>query len=134
MGIHVGNVLEQVVRMERIGISELSRKLKVSRRTIYNWFEQENLNLQIILKVGDIIGHDFTAELPETLIRNHRHLLNAEDTSLVRTVDVDNNSVYFWMNKYVSLLEKYNDLLSLISENSSSSAVNKDMKKHNGHF
>lgn len=132
MGIHVGNVLEQVVRMERIGISELSRKLKVSRRTIYNWFEQENLNLQIILKVGDIIGHDFTAELPETLIRNHRHLLNAEDTSLVKNADVDNNSVYFWMNKYVSLLEKYNDLLNLISENSSSS--NKNVKGQNGHF
>lgn len=131
MGIHVGNILEQVLRMERIGISELSRKLKVSRRTIYNWFEQENLNLQIILEVGEIIGHDFRAELPENLINNNRHLLSAEDTSLVKSVDVDNNSVYFWMNKYISLLEKYNDLLNLISENSSTSS---NKKGRNGYF
>lgn len=133
MGIHVGNVLEQVLRMERIGISELSRKLKVSRRTIYNWFEQENLDLQIILEVGDIIGHDFTVELPESLARNNRHFLGAEDTSPGKNTELDNNSVYFWMNKYISLLEKYNELLNLISENSSSSS-NKNMKGKNGYF
>jgi len=131
MGIHVGNILEQVLRMERIGISELSRKLKVSRRTIYNWFEQENLNLQILLEVGNIIGHDFTAELPENLIKKHLHVLNAKDTSSVKNTDVDNNSVYFWMNKYISLLEKYNDLLNLISENSPS---NKNITGKNGYF
>ncbi|WP_164108749.1 MULTISPECIES: helix-turn-helix domain-containing protein [Sphingobacterium] len=131
MGIHVGNVLEQVLRMERIGISELSRKLKVSRRTIYNWFKQENLNLQILLEVGNIIGHDFTAELPETLIKNHPHLLNAEDSSSITNADIDNSSVYFWMNKYISLLEKYSDLLNLISENSAS---NKKMTGKNDYF
>ncbi|MFZ4263646.1 helix-turn-helix domain-containing protein [Sphingobacterium sp. HJSM2_6] len=115
MSIHLGKVLEQVLRMEHYGISELSRKLKVSRRTIYNWFEQDNLNLQIIFKVGEIIGHDFTAELPETLIKNHRNLLNEEEISLIKIAD--SNSVFFWMNKYISLLEKYNDLLNNISNN-----------------
>ncbi|MNH77005.1 hypothetical protein D3C73_292910 [compost metagenome] len=131
MGIHLGNILKQVLRMERIGISELSRKLKVSRRTIYNWFEQENLNLQILLEVGNIIGHDFTAELPETLVKNHRHVLSAQDASSVKNTDADNNSVYFWMNKYIGLLEKYNDLLNLISENSPS---NKNSTGKNGYF
>lgn len=116
MAIHLGNILEQAIRMERIGISELSRKLRVSRRTIYNWFEQENLNIQIILKVGEIIGHDFSAELPENLLRSHRRLLSFDDTSAESRGEIDNNSVYFWMNKYVSLLEKYNDLLSLIAD------------------
>lgn len=130
MAIHVGNVLEQVLRMERIGISELSRKLKVSRRTIYNWFEQENLDLQIILEVGNIIGHDFTAELPESLIRTNRYVLNSEDSSLMKNANVDNNSVYFWMNKYIALLEKYNDLLNVISENS---PPNKNTKGKSGY-
>lgn len=133
MDIHLGNVLEQVLRMERIGISELSRKLKVSRRTIYNWFDQENLNLQIIFEVGDIIGHDFCAELPEELIRSHHYLLHAENSTLVKNADVDNNSIYFWMDKYISLLEKYNDLLHFISENSSS-FPNKNLKSKNGYF
>lgn len=128
MSIHVGNVLEQVLRMERIGISELSRKLKVSRRTIYNWFEQENLNLQIILEVGDIIGHDFTAELPEILVRNHRSSSSMEESSVGNSDD--NNTVYFWMNKYVTLLEKYNELLSIISENSALKALKNTKSKN----
>ncbi len=118
MNINVGHILEQAVRMERIGISELSRKLNVSRRTIYNWFKQEDLNPSIILKVGDVIGHDFTAELPEAFIRNHRHIFETENPSILKEVVADNNSVYFWMNKYVDLLETYNELLNLISENS----------------
>lgn len=118
MNINVGQVLEQAVRMERIGISELSRKLNVSRRTIYNWFKQEDLNPNIILKVGDVIGHDFTEELPESFIRNHRHIFETENPSILKEVAAENNSVYFWMNKYVALLEKYNEVLNLISENS----------------
>lgn len=118
MNINVGHVLEQAVRMERIGISELSRKLNVSRRTIYNWFKQEDLNPNIILKVGDVIRHDFTAELPETFIRNHKHILETENPSILNEVAADNNSVYFWMNKYVALLEKYNEMLNRISESS----------------
>lgn len=132
MAIHLGNILEQAIRMERIGISELSRKLKVSRRTIYNWFEQENLNIQIILKVGDVIGHDFSVELPENLLRSHRRLLNIDNTSLENKDEVENNSVYFWMNKYVSLLEKYNDLLSLIADKSNSNTS--VIKRKNGHL
>ncbi|WP_214225515.1 transposase [Pedobacter sp. B4-66] len=120
MKINVGHVLEQAVRMERIGISELSRKLKVSRRTIYNWFKQEDLNPHIILKVGDVIGHDFTRELPETFMKNYRHLLETETPSVANEITQDNNLVYFWMNKYVVLLEKYNEVLNLISENSKS--------------
>jgi DNA-binding XRE family transcriptional regulator len=120
MNINVGRVLEQAVRMERIGISELSRKLNVSRRTIYNWFKQEDLNPNIILKVGYVIGHDFTEDLPETFIRNHRHIFETENSSILKEIAAENNSVYFWMNKYVALLEKYNEVLNHISENSKS--------------
>ena len=131
MGIHLGNVLEQVLRMKHIKISELSRKLKVSRRTIYNWFEQENLKLQIILKVGELIGHDFSAELPDTFIRKHRHILIEEEKSSTKDIDVESDSVYYWMNKYISLLEKYNSLLNHMSENSYSSS-NTSLRWKNG--
>jgi len=130
MAIHLGNILEQAIRMERIGISELSRKLRVSRRTIYNWFEQENLGIQIILKVGEVIGHDFSTDIPENLLRSHRRLLSIDDTTLEHKGDGDSNSVYFWMNKYVSLLEKYNDLLSIIADKPNPNII----KRKNGHL
>lgn len=133
MGIHIGKILEKVVRMERIGISELSRKLKVSRRTIYNWFEQENLNIQVLFDVGEIIGYDFTNELPENMLHRHRRLPNIEASPLASEEEVSSNSVYFWMNKYVSLLEKYNHLLSTVSENSSAPSL-QALKRKNSRY
>ncbi|MGN0002926.1 MAG: hypothetical protein ACI35V_05780 [Sphingobacterium composti] len=131
MSIHLGSILEQVIRMERIGISELSRKLKVSRRTIYNWFEQENLNIQIILEVGNLIGYDFSNDLPQSVLNNHRHFLRDEEKPLSSDLEDDTNSVYFWMNKYVTLLEKYNELLNKTS--TSRPSTNNFIKRKNGH-
>jgi hypothetical protein len=110
MSLNVGQVLERVVRRDRMGISELSRKLNVSRRTIYNWFDQKSLNPEIIWKVGTVIGHDFSVELPETFSKNH--LNEAFDAHTEDYSKGDANSVYFWMNKYIKLLEKYNEILS----------------------
>jgi len=133
MGTHLGKILEQVIRMERIGISELSRKLKVSRRTIYNWFEQDNLNIQIILEVGEVIGHDFTSSLPESIIKSNGHFFNNNEEHSESNIEADNNSVFFWMNKYVRLLEKYNELLSIMSKNSMSHPNHTFIGKNDNH-
>lgn len=112
MSLNVGQVLERVVRRDRMGISELSRKLNVSRRTIYNWFDQKSLNPEIIWKVGTVIGHDFSVELPETFAKNSHYINEALDAHTEDQAKGDPNSVYFWMNKYIKLLEKYNEILS----------------------
>jgi len=115
MNLNVGQVLERVVRRDRMGISELSRKLNVSRRTIYNWFDQKSLNPEIIWKVGSVIGHDFSIELPETFAKTSTDIREAFDAHTEDLANGDANSVYFWMNKYIKLLEKYNEILRLTS-------------------
>ncbi|WP_316808012.1 hypothetical protein [Pedobacter agri] len=117
MSLNVGQVLERVVRQDRMGISELSRKLSVSRRTIYNWFDQKSLSPEIIWKVGAVIGHDFSVELPETFTKHGNRLHEVFDAYQRNDSNkADTNSVYFWMNKYIQLLEKYNELLSQVSD------------------
>ena len=109
-----GEILERIVRRNRMGISELSRKLNVSRRTIYNWFGQDKLNQEIIWQIGQSIGQNLSISFPDVFVEK-----NAEATALAETGDkrsTDSNSVYFWMNKYIHLLEKYNSLLSVEEE------------------
>ncbi|WP_316811947.1 helix-turn-helix transcriptional regulator [Pedobacter heparinus] len=114
MNLNVGRVIEHIVREDHVGISELSRKLHVSRRTIYNWFNQKTLSYEIIYKIGKAIKHDFSKEFPDDFIAaNQESKANA-----VLFTDGDDheddaytNSVNYWMNKYISLLEKYNELL-----------------------
>lgn len=105
-----GEILERLVRRDRMGISELSRKLNVSRRTIYNWFGQDRIGHEVIWQVGRLLGQDLSSSFPEAFPK-----YSSEPTSQTadpgKQIGSDSNSVYFWMNKYIHLLEKYNDLL-----------------------
>lgn len=103
-----GDVIERVVR-KKIGISELSRKLQVSRTAIYNWFESGQINLDTICKIGEAIDHDFTKEFPEEFA-NAQHSAANSGTTPAENKD-EANSVDYWINKYINLLEQYNDLL-----------------------
>ncbi len=108
-----GEVLERIVRRDRMGISELSRKLNVSRRTIYNWFSQDRINHEVIWQIGTLLGQDLSASFPDVFSKQElgqRTVSNVEQN--VKPNSVDTNSVYFWMNKYIHLLEKYNELLT----------------------
>ncbi|MCX2573133.1 helix-turn-helix domain-containing protein [Pedobacter sandarakinus] len=106
-----GEILERIVRRDRMGISELSRKLNVSRRTIYNWFGQDRLSHEVIWQIGNLLGQDLSVSFPDVFPKG-----NSETENLVAAAGKQSNdstSVYFWMNKYIHLLEKYNDLLSV---------------------
>jgi len=105
-----GEILERLVRRDRMGISELSRKLNVSRRTIYNWFGQDRIGHEVIWQVGKLLGQDLSSSFPEAFPR-YGSESTGQATEAGKQIGSDSNSVYFWMNKYIHLLEKYNDLL-----------------------
>lgn len=105
-----GEILERIVRRDRMGISELSRKLTVSRRTIYNWFGQDRLSHEVIWQIGNLLGQDLSISFPDIFPNGNSHITANADSSTQPAAEP--NSVYFWMNKYIHLLEKYNDLLN----------------------
>lgn len=111
-----GEILERIVRRNRMGISELSRKLNVSRRTIYNWFGQDHLNHEVILQIGQSLGQNLSVSFPDVFAESNTEVVHRTETGTKRSGD--SNSVYFWMNKYINLLEKYNSLLSVEEEDS----------------
>lgn len=113
MDLNVGKVIERAVRRDHMGISALSRKLHVSRRTIYNWFDQESLSFEIICKIGNAIKYDFSKEFPEDFAIVDKEISNnMTDFKNVGDNSTESFSVNYWMNKYIKLLEKYNELLS----------------------
>lgn len=112
MNLNAGQVIEHVVREDHVRISELSRKLQVSRRTIYNWFNQKTLSYEIIYKIGKAIKHDFSKEFPEDFVVANQEITSGTAHSADEEADnAYTNSVDYWMNKYILLLEKYNELL-----------------------
>lgn len=108
---NAGEVVELAVRRQNINISDLSRRLQVNRRTLYNWFQQKKLPAEIIFTIGHAIEHDFTIDFQEDF-------MNFKPPAIPEKKDTGENppgsSSSYWMEKYISLLEDYKDLLQHI--------------------
>lgn len=94
--INAGEIVEHAVRRQHVNISELSRQMNVNRRTLYNWFRQKKLPLDVILSIGEVIRYDFSKEF--------------KDEFQVPRQDPSDDK-YYWMEKYITLLEDYKSLL-----------------------
>ena len=104
---HRGEIVERAVRQSGMPLTQLTKKLGKSRRWIYNAFENASLSIEVILEIGKIIHHDFSGELEE--LKTYRQI-NIDSVEPYYVVP-DENTVDFWKNKYLMLLEKYNALL-----------------------
>lgn len=110
---HAGNIVESVIRRKGHNISKLARFMNISRCTIYNWFEQENLPFDVLVKIGSSINYDFSADFPELLTPNPMEKLDQQAAQCHLT---ENEKIDYWIRKYIVLLEKYNECL--INQNS----------------
>lgn len=111
MAHHHGHIVEKVIRRDGHSIGDISRLMKVNRRSVYNWFNQPKLRPEIIFRIGCIIKYDFSAELP--------HVFNSEDFASEidknkTSQDVKEEMVVkdddYWKEKYTELLKSYDRL------------------------
>jgi transcriptional regulator with XRE-family HTH domain len=118
MDKHYGEIIERTIRRNGYSISELARLTKVNRRSIYNWFNQPKFKPDIIFKIGCALKHDFSNEFPE--------LFSAEDfqqafanSKLINTeiLAEEIEKINYWKDKYINLLEEYNQMLAVRSSN-----------------
>lgn len=109
---HYGNIVEYTIRKAGYSISELSNELRVNRRSLYNWFKQEDLKSNIIYRIGCIIKHDFSVEFPEIFSSDDFKAVFSATRYTSSSVKpaIDNQDV--WKQKYLMLLEQYNHLVS----------------------
>jgi hypothetical protein len=99
---HRGEMVEKAVRESGFPIAELARRMKKSRRHIYNLFENPHLSLDEILQIGKIIHVDFSDLFTEV----------SKTKGLVEeSVTPYGDPAAYWKDKYIALLEKYNALL-----------------------
>ena len=71
-----------------------------SRRWVYLLFDNPTVSIDTVLQIGAIIHYDFSNEI-ETI---KPHVLNDS------AINYSKEEVY-WKNKYLKLLEEYNELL-----------------------
>ena len=107
---HKGEVIEKAVRESGFSITRLAERMGKSRRWVYQIFESRTVPVDYILSIGKIIHHDFTEEIKE--LKTYK--VSITDQILNEPIQPFGNSkeeVEYWKNKYLTVLEKYNDLL-----------------------
>jgi DNA-binding XRE family transcriptional regulator len=108
---HYGQIVEYRVRKNGHSISDLAKALQVNRRSIYNWFNQRHLKKDIILSIGCVLRHDFSEEIPEMFSPQDFNCClysPVKEANEAAESQIENER---YKNKYVALLEQYNQLL-----------------------
>ncbi|MCX2433216.1 MULTISPECIES: helix-turn-helix domain-containing protein [unclassified Pedobacter] len=116
MELHHGQTVERIIRRNGYSIAELARIIKVNRRSVYNWFNQRHLKPEIIFRIGSVLNHDFSSEFPSLFVKGEtigkttfHYTESAENAPGLEDAN--------WKDKYIDLLEKYNELLQLCIKN-----------------
>ncbi len=94
---HRGEIIKSAIYKSGYSITYLSKRLSKSKRWVYLMFKKKEVSLDLILQIGKIIHHDFTEEI------------KVFDTIKNKPEDNQNNN--YWKNKYLTLLENFNELL-----------------------
>ncbi|QXV64841.1 hypothetical protein FPZ42_08115 [Mucilaginibacter achroorhodeus] len=122
---HFGQIVEKVIRRDGYSISELAKLTNVNRRSVYNWFKQKRLKPEIIYRIGLALNYDFSKDFPSLFSADDfQHIQNKARTSDWLPVKEEKDENY-WKDRYITLLEKYNELLrSSVQELSQSAKIN----------
>lgn len=97
---HRGEIIKEAVYKSGFPITELAKRMGKSRRWVYLLFENPTVSIDTLLQIGTIIHYDFSEEM-ETL---KPIILNEVATRYTKEEE-------YWKNKYLKLLEEYNELL-----------------------
>lgn len=123
---HQGEILQEAIKNSGISITRIVEELGITRPTIYRKFKDETLDASFVKRVGEIIQHDFSqdftlqqqAALPFVVNNTVSHV--TRETERVKSTgmpvtspnDIDcSKQLMILQQKYISLLEAYNELL-----------------------
>lgn len=107
---HKGEIIEKAVRSSGYSITKLADSLGRSRRWIYQIFESPNVPIDYILDIGRVIHHDFSDEVRELKVYRIK-MSNESAQEPPQGFDSYKTEAEYWKNKYLTVLENYNELL-----------------------
>ncbi len=103
--IHRGALLEAAVKNSSINITQMVKRMGISRGTYYNHRNDQNLSFEQLVKYGKVLKHDFSHDIPEMkqFILYEQEAPYGPPKSLEEAVEQRD----YWREKYYQLMEKY---------------------------
>jgi len=107
---HKGKILEKAVRESGHSITKLAQKMGKSRRWMHQIFDSANVPIDYIIDIGRIIHHDFSNDIKGLNVYSDSDR-NMMSRILTYSRSPNSRDENYWREKYMELLEKYNELL-----------------------
>jgi len=96
----MGELLERAIRRKGLNITEIAFAMKVTRRTLYNWFKQDVIDRETMERLSTIVKYDVESNLPGIF------------TTEVEDPIIPIKDEAYWQGRYIDLLERYSSLLA----------------------
>lgn len=105
MSQHRGEIIEAAIRKSGYSITNLAKKIGKSRRWMYLMFDNPNVSLDYVIRIGYLINHDFSEEIDKLRPFNQDEVKEAP-----ASYHKDMMDAAYWREKYFELLEEYHQL------------------------
>jgi predicted transcriptional regulator len=105
---HRGEKVEAVVRRHGFSLTKLADLLGVTRKTVYNKFNEANLSYDFILKVGHVLKYDFREDFPKMF--NPNEIVSALPNSPENNDEIE-ESLHDYRRRLIKLQAEYIELL-----------------------
>lgn len=107
---HRGEILQATVKKSRMKITELVKRMNISRGTFYNHKEDPHLSYETLEEYGKVLKYDFTADFPEMqkYLLEEPEAFYGEPSTLEQAIKQRNywrDQADLWKDKYIKLLE-----------------------------
>ena len=109
MRSHRGEILKSIFKANKFNVTSIARKMNVDRGTVYRHFDDANLSIDYLIKYGKAMNYDFSKYFPE-LLNIVKEDLDQYDKQQKTYSDLE-KQLQIWKDKYIQLLEQYNELL-----------------------
>ena len=106
---HRGEIIEKAIRNSGMPLTSVARKIGKSRQWIYLLFQNPNVSLNIVVKIGKIIYYDFSTDIKD---------LTLNRISFEEPNEEKNKKEESWKEKYYLLMEEHLQLIKKKSEKS----------------
>jgi plasmid maintenance system antidote protein VapI len=114
--VHRGEIVENAIRQSGIPVKTVAHEIGYARQHMYNFFENKDLGIDIILQIGRAIKHDFSSEIPDLYLIDNRSTEVKEpraeyknQTEILKKCMQERKE---FKEKYFALLEVHNALLT----------------------
>lgn len=109
MSKHRGEILKIVMHELNLKVASVARKMDIDRGTVYRHFDDANLSIDYLVKYGKAMNYDFSKYFPELLNVVQEEVV--EYSKQPKTFSDLEKELQMWKDKYIQLLEQYNELL-----------------------